>query len=550
VWAAAALLAVAAVVGGVVLYVNSSQGRIRIEIDDKNAVLSIDGETVRIYKLGDPITLKPGEHGLVVKRGDVVVETRQFTVRRGDNPVLKITLPPAVIGAAEPGGVLALVVGVDHHDRKDLLPDLKYAGADATELADLLRVAARRPEDVVLMSTGAGVRPHLSPRRHNVRRELRALVAGSGAGDTLVVAFSGREILAKGSGDYYLGLVDADPEEPKSLLPLTEIYEEVAKSRAAVKLVLIDACRLPPPGDNTPRKVAPPAGVLAFFGCAHGEMCLEDADHKHGLFSYYVIEGLRGSADLNRDGKVMLSELERFVKEGVPEHAWRKYKKRQNPEVLGQRGSDTLLAVRSRKPTTVEPAKGDGFVPIFNGRDLTGWVVDSGDPKDWQAADGELAAAGSPDPRKRGWLLTEKDYANFILRLEFQLTRAANSGVCFRARPGDSAYKNLEIQILDDTDPRYAKMADKQLTGSLWGVAIDRRALLRPLGSWNHMEVEVRGRSLRVRVNGRETLNTDLDQFADRAADLPGLNRASGRIGLQSWEGAVWFRKIEVKELP
>ena len=53
----------------------------------------VDGETVSIEKLGEPITLKPGKHGLIVKRGDVVVETRDFTVLRGENPVLRITLP-------------------------------------------------------------------------------------------------------------------------------------------------------------------------------------------------------------------------------------------------------------------------------------------------------------------------------------------------------------------------------------------------------------------------------------------------------------------------
>src|SRR5207249_3893202 len=59
-----------------------------------SAVVLIDGEEVRIDKLGETITLKPGKHGLVVKRGDAVAHTRDFTVVRGENEVLKITLEP------------------------------------------------------------------------------------------------------------------------------------------------------------------------------------------------------------------------------------------------------------------------------------------------------------------------------------------------------------------------------------------------------------------------------------------------------------------------
>jgi hypothetical protein len=81
---------------GVVLYVTTNRGQIKIEVDDPGAVVQVDGGEVRIEKLGEPITLRPGKHQLVVKRGDVVVETREFTVVRGVNPVLKITLSDRV----------------------------------------------------------------------------------------------------------------------------------------------------------------------------------------------------------------------------------------------------------------------------------------------------------------------------------------------------------------------------------------------------------------------------------------------------------------------
>jgi hypothetical protein len=94
-WVAAAAGALAVVLlMGVVLYVVTHKGTIRIEIDDHDAVVRVDGEVLGIDKLGEPMTLWVGEHHLVVTRGDAVVEVRTFTVKRGDNEVLKITLLP------------------------------------------------------------------------------------------------------------------------------------------------------------------------------------------------------------------------------------------------------------------------------------------------------------------------------------------------------------------------------------------------------------------------------------------------------------------------
>ena len=65
------------------------------------------------------------------------------------------------------------------------------------------------------------------------------------------------------------------------------LADVVARSKAGLKLVFVDACRMPPPGDDTPRKVTPPPKVATFFGCADRQYCLEDDDHKHGVFSYF-----------------------------------------------------------------------------------------------------------------------------------------------------------------------------------------------------------------------------------------------------------------------
>jgi hypothetical protein len=213
-------------------------------------------------------------------------------------------------------------------------------------------------------------------------------------------------------------------------------------------------------------------------------------------------------------------------------------------------GPGTVVQFRKIEVKELSPSGGrapgaEGFRPLFNGKDLAGWVVDSGARRLWSVENGELVAAGSADGAERGWLLSEQDYSDFVLRFDFQLAKGGNSGVTFRASPG--AKEQLEIQLLDDWS--FLTLPDTMLTGSLWKLAIDRPAALKPQGSWNTMEVEARGRSLRVTVNGQDTLRTSLDRFADEAERLPALRRAKGRIGFQNWEGTVRFRNIRLQEL-
>jgi len=190
---------------------------------------------------------------------------------------------------------------------------------------------------------------------------------------------------------------------------------------------------------------------------------------------------------------------------------------------------------------------------LFNGKDLSGWSVDTGDAECWTVEDGELVyRLGN---RRRGWLLTERDYADFVLRLEFKFVAGANSGIAFRAAPGEGLTGGSpprlhpEIQLQDDSFPAYRNQQRVQRTGALYNIAIDRLAQLKEVGEWNKIELELRGSKLRVVVNGDQVLQTDLKNYDDQAEKVPGLKRSTGRIGLQCWVGSTRFRKIEIKEL-
>jgi WD40 repeat protein/predicted Ser/Thr protein kinase len=90
--------AAAAAILGVVLYVATSRGTVQIEIDDKRAVVSVNGDVITIDKLGEPITLWAGKNRLTVKRGDITVKTEEFVLHRGEHRLLEIKLLPNVEG--------------------------------------------------------------------------------------------------------------------------------------------------------------------------------------------------------------------------------------------------------------------------------------------------------------------------------------------------------------------------------------------------------------------------------------------------------------------
>ena len=73
--------------------------------------------------------------------------------------------------------------------------------------------------------------------------------------------------------------------------------------------------------------------------------------------------------------------------------------------------------------------------------------------------------------------------------------------------------------------------------------------VLNPSGTWNRMEVEMRGDNLSVSINGHRATSWDLRKFAAQPTGLPGLKRRSGRIGFQSVTGAASFRNIEIRDL-
>jgi hypothetical protein len=195
------------------------------------------------------------------------------------------------------------------------------------------------------------------------------------------------------------------------------------------------------------------------------------------------------------------------------------------------------------------PAGGDegGFVSLFDGKTLAGWQRIGGKPEGWGVENGCLISHGVGG----GWLASEKPYSDFALRLEFKLTPESNSGVYLRA-PDDNSHisrTGMEIQLLDETHPRYKDIQGWQRTGSIYHVAAAEPGHLKPTGEWNTMEIIADGPRVVIRLNGATVVDDRLDRHPELAAEHPGLKRTEGRLGLQSHNGRVEFRNIVVKGL-
>ncbi|HUW60490.1 MAG TPA: DUF1080 domain-containing protein [Candidatus Bathyarchaeia archaeon] len=190
-------------------------------------------------------------------------------------------------------------------------------------------------------------------------------------------------------------------------------------------------------------------------------------------------------------------------------------------------------------------AEEEGYVSLFNGKDLTGWT---GDTKGYVVENGNLVC------KPGGNLYTEKEFADFSFKFEFKLTPGANNGVGIRAPlKGNAAYGGMEIQILDDRHEKYKDLQPWQVHGSIYGIVPAKRDHLKPVGEWNSEEIIADGRNVKVVLNGETIVDANLDEAtANGTMDEkphPGLKNEKGHIGFLGHGSVIEFRNLRVKEL-
>jgi hypothetical protein len=196
-------------------------------------------------------------------------------------------------------------------------------------------------------------------------------------------------------------------------------------------------------------------------------------------------------------------------------------------------GFDRLAAISTDAGNFVELFSNDGAPK--------GWLVRQWDDvakpvadAAWTVRDGVLHSG-----RKRGtWLMSEKEYDDFVLEFEIKLTERGNSGVALRAPlRGDPAFDGMELQI---ADVRYNPQAKpSELTGAIYRAIAPRKQVYRPT-QWNRFHIELEGTRLRATLNGELIQDADLGQY-DRptkrhdGSDAPPVKDRprKGHIGFQ-----------------
>ena len=106
-----------------------------------------------------------------------------------------------------------------------------------------------------------------------------------------------------------------------------------------------------------------------------------------------------------------------------------------------------------------------------------------------------------------------------------------------------------ELQVLDDTAPKYAKLDPRQVHGSAYGMVAAKRGFLRPVGEWNFQEVTVKGSTIKVELNGTVILDADLSKVTEFMANTPhpGKDRTTGHFGFAGHNDPVEYRKVRIK---
>lgn len=196
------------------------------------------------------------------------------------------------------------------------------------------------------------------------------------------------------------------------------------------------------------------------------------------------------------------------------------------------------LACLSLLTITTQVSAESAPKPLFNGRDLTGWVVMH--EGEWTVADGILIGRNgtnwTTNPERSGsWLRTEKQYGDFELELEYAINAKGNSGILFRsALEKNPSFTGYEMQILDDA----GREPKKSTTGALYDVVAANRNMSKPAGEWNQVKINCEGKRIQVKLNGVDVV----DYTGDRAL--------RGYIGLQNHDtnAVVKFRNIRLKE--
>lgn len=276
-----------------------------------------------------------------------------------------------------------------------------------------------------------------------------------------------------------------------------------------------------------------------------------------------IMTGERVSVWLNGQHVVDHARLHNYYDKGKPE-AERRPLPQKGPIQLQTHGGEMRwrnLFIREIGHEEANRILGshdnESFQSAFNGKNLAGW---SGDTQSYTVSDGALTCK----PGKGGTVHTEEEYADFAVRLQFNLPPGGNNGLAMRyPGEGHGTWNSFcELQVLDDDHPRYNDpdhpqyydLKPQQAHGAVYARAAPCQGYLRSGKQWNFQESTIDGTKVKVELNGFLILETDVSELDPETFMYP-VERFVGRANMKGYFGfnghndPVQFRAIRIKTL-
>jgi cytochrome c len=214
--------------------------------------------------------------------------------------------------------------------------------------------------------------------------------------------------------------------------------------------------------------------------------------------------------------------------------------------------------------TLTEAEKKDGWELLFNGKDLTGWHIYKKDETKnaWKVENGALAFVPTKD--KWGDIVTDSEYENYVLELEWKISDCGNSGIFYNVVEDDKYHSTwltgVEMQVLDNTCHPDAAI-HKHRAGDLYDLLPCKYETVQSAGQWNKVRLKIQNGKVEHWLNGHQVVSFEMwtnewkamvenSKFSKKNMPDAAFGQAQkGHIALQDHGDRVWFRNIKIKPL-
>jgi hypothetical protein len=201
----------------------------------------------------------------------------------------------------------------------------------------------------------------------------------------------------------------------------------------------------------------------------------------------------------------------------------------------------------------------DGFVSIFNGKNLAGWKM--GPAKSWVVENGVITLKRAKYDAKEhnsDYLWFAEPLGNFIVELEFKLPEKANSGIYLRTSdPKNPVPSGIEVQVINSYGQ--PQLHNRNTAGAIYDCVTPTANAIKAPGEWNQYRITCRDNKITVVLNGVQVVDMDLNRWTEAHKNPEGTNNKfptalkdfarKGHFGFQDHGLPIWYRNIRLKKL-